>query len=136
MPFGVVNGISVDYLAVRPDHDAHSGGAFLIRAFRGAVGHGDRFIDVTQKITRQAYFVPPFLQIFGRAERNAENDRIFVCKILGSSTEPVGLLRSIIAERAWIEPQHDLFASVIRQAHILPVLIGQCESRWHASDFR
>ena len=136
MSFGVVNSISVDYLAVRPDHDAHSGGAFLIRAFRGAVGHGDRFIDVTQKITRQAYFVPPFLQIFGRAERNAENDRIFVCKILGSSTEPVSLLRSIIAERAWIEPQHNMLPGVVRQADTLPVLVGQSKSRRHAPDFR
>ena len=136
MPFGVVNSISVYYRAVRPDHDAHSGGAFLIRAFRGAVGHGNRFIDVTQKITRQAYFVPPFLQIFGRAERNAENDRIFVCKILGSSTEPVGLLRSIIAERAWIKPQHDVFTRMIRQTYIHPILIGQRKGWRHASDFR
>lgn len=136
MPFGIVHGIGVYDLAIRPDHDPDTGGFFLIGVFRGTISNGDGFIDVTQKFAWKTDFLAPFLQIFRRAEGDPQNDGVFIGKFLGSSTEPVGLLCSIIAERAWIEPQHDVFAGVIRQAHILPVLIGQRESRRHASDFR
>lgn len=136
MPFSIVHSVGINNLAIRTDHDPNTRRFFLIGAFSGAVSNSDRFIDVAQKFAWQAYFLAPFLQIFRRAEGDPQNDGVFIGKILGSSTEPVGLLCSIIAERAWIEPQHDVFASVIRQAHVLPVLIGQCESRWHASDFR
>ena len=136
MPFGIVHGIGIRNLTVGTDHDPDTGRFFLISVFCGTISDGDRLIDVAQKFAWKAYFLAPFLQIFRRAEGDPQNDGVFIGKILGSSTEPIGLLCSIIAERAWIEPQHDVFASVIRQAHVLPVLIGQCESRWHASDFR
>jgi hypothetical protein len=136
MPFGIVHGIGVCDLAVRPDHDSDAGRFFLIGTFGSAVGNGDGFIDVAKQFAWKTYFLAPFLQVFRRAEGDPQNDGVFIGKFLGSSTEPIGLLSSIIAERAWIEPQHDVFASVIRQAHILPVLIGQRESRRHASDFR
>ena len=81
-------------------------------------------------------FGTPTSKFVRRRKRNPYKYGIGIGKLAGSSTEPIGLLCSIIAERAWIEPQHNVFAGVIRQAHILPVLIGQRESRRHASDFR
>jgi hypothetical protein len=55
---------------------------------------------------------------------------------LGSITEPGDLLCSIVAERAWIEPQHNMLPGVVRQADTLPILVRQSKSRRHASDFR
>ena len=124
MPFSIVHSVGINNLAIRTDHDPNTGRFFLIGAFSGAVSNSDRFIDVAQKFAWQADFVPPFLQIFRRAEGDPQNDGVFIGKILGSSTEPVRLLASIIAECTWIEPQHNVLSRVIRQTYIHPILIG------------
>jgi hypothetical protein len=55
---------------------------------------------------------------------------------LGSITEPIGLLGSIIPEGAGIKPDQDVFARVIREANVLPILIGKGKGRRDAADFR
>lgn len=136
MPFRIINCISIDDFAIRPDHHSHAGGFFLVGIFRRAIRYCDRLIDIAEKFAGQPHFFAPFLQIIRRTECDSQYDSILIGKFLGSSTEPIGLLRSIISERAWIEPQHDVFAGMIRQAYLLPVLVGQREAWRHTSDFR
>ena len=114
VPFGIIHEIGVRNLTVWPDHDPDPGWLFLIGVFSGAISDSDEFIGIAQKFAWKANFLAPFLQIFRRAESDPQNDGLFIGKFMGSSTEPIGLLCSIIAERAWIEPQHDVFASMIR----------------------
>ena len=136
MALGVINRVGVDDFPVGANHDTHAGRPFLVGGLRRAIGHRDGFIGIAKQIARQPDFVAPFLQIFRRTEGNPQNDGIFIGKVLGSITEPGDLLCSIVAERAWIEPQHDMLPGVVRQADILPVLVGQSNSRRHAPDFR
>ena len=114
VPFGIIHRIGVRNLTVWADHDPDPGRFFLIGIFSGAISYGYGLIGVTQKFAWKSNFLTPFLQVFRRAESDPQNDGLFIGKFMGSSTEPIGLLCSIIAERAWIEPQHNVFASVIR----------------------
>ena len=134
MALGVINRVGVDDFPVGANHDTHAGRPFLVGGLRRAIGHRDGFIGVAKQIARQPDFVAPFLQIFRRTEGNSQNDGIAIGKVLMVTDSD--LLCSIVAERAWIEPQHDVLSGVVRQADILPVLVGQSESRRHASDFR
>jgi hypothetical protein len=53
-------------------------------------------------------------QVVRRAEGDSQYDGVLVSIVLGSITEPVGLLSSIVAKGAGIEPEQDVLARVIR----------------------
>ena len=134
MRFCFGNFVSLDDLTVRPDEHGDPRCAFLVRAFRRAIGHGDGPVGIAQQVGCQADVAAPLFQIIRRTEGNAQNDGVLVSIVLGSITEPVGLLGSIVPEGAGIEPEQDVLARVIREADILPVLIGQGKGRRRAAD--
>jgi len=114
-------------LAVRSDQKGHAFRPILIRAFRRAIGHGDRAGFIEQQMPGQPMFFRPFLQIFRRAEGDADQNRVFVFKVRGSITEPIGFVGSPAAEGAGEKPYQHVFAGLIRQAHRFPILIGEGE---------
>ena len=136
MPFGVINFIGVDDFTIWSNHHPDTGWLFLVYGFRRPIGHCNRLFCIAKQLTRQTNLIAPFPQIFRRTECNPQNDGIFIGKVLGSITEPVDLLCSIVAKCARIKPQNNMLPGVVRQANILPVLIGQSEARRHASDLR
>jgi hypothetical protein len=81
-------------------------------------------------------FFGPRLQVLSGTEGDADNLGILVFEVLGSITEPNGLLRSIAAECAGIEPDQHVFSRIICEIHALAILIGQGECGCHASDLR
>jgi hypothetical protein len=84
----------------------------------------------------EADLLGPAFQIFRRAEGNAQQDGVLVGKLLDSITEPVGLLRSAIAEGARVEPNEHVLSRVVRQAHHIPILVGKGEGRRRRSNIR
>lgn len=123
-------------LAVGTDEDGHPRRLFLIGACRGTVGHCDGTIGVPQQLGLEPDLIPPGLQILGGAEGNAQQYGVLVGEILGSSTEPIGFLRSPAAKGARKEPDQNISSRVIRKADILAVLIRQGEIRRNTSHFR
>ena len=106
--------IGLDDLTVRTDEHGDSRCAFLVRAFRRAIGQCDGPIGIAQQVGGQADFIAPLFQVLRRAEGDSQYDGVLVSIVLGSITEPVGLLSSIVAEGAGIEPEQDVLARVIR----------------------
>ena len=136
MRFRLGDFVGFDDLSVGPDQHGNAGRAFLVRAFRRAIGHGDRPVGIAQQVGGQADVVAPLFQVFRRAEGDSQYDGVLISIVLGSITEPVGLLGSIVAEGAGVEPEQNVLARVIREADILPVLIGQGKGRRRAADCR
>ena len=133
---GLLRRIGFSDLAIRTNKDRNSGRLFLISAFRRTISHGDRTIAVGQQHAGIPFVVAPFFQIVGRIERNADELGIFICKILDSITEPVNLLGSSTAKGAREEPYQHVFARIIREAYVGPILIGQRKGGGCASYFR
>jgi hypothetical protein len=136
MRFGVRRPVDLDHHAVRTDQNGDPFRPFLRRIFRGAIGNGDRPVGVAQKLGFEADLLPPALQIVGRAEGDSEKDGVFVGKVRGSITEPTGFFRSAVAEGARVEPDEHVLTRVVRQAHLLAVLIRQGEGRGLISNVR
>ena len=122
------------HLAVRSDEDGDAGRALLIGAFGRPVGEGHGPVGVAQQVGGQTDFIAPGLQIVRRAECYAQQDGVLIGIFLDSSTEPIGLLGSIVAEGARIEPDQDVLARVVREADVLPILVGQGKGRRDAAD--
>ena len=114
MRFRLGDFIGLCDLAVGPYEHGDACCAFLVCAFRRAIGQGDGPIGIAQQVGGQADVAAPLFQIIRRTEGNAQNDGVLVSIVLGSITEPVGLLSSIVAEGAGIEPEQDVLARVIR----------------------
>ena len=104
MRFRVKTLVCFDDFAVRADQHGNPCGAFLVGAFRCPIGQRDRSVGVAQELLFKAHVIGPFFQIRCRAESDSQNDGVFCSIVWGSITEPTGLLGSIIAEGAWIEP--------------------------------
>jgi hypothetical protein len=101
-------------LAVGPYEHGNACCAFLVSTFRRAIGQCDGPIGIAQQVGGQAYFIAPLFQVVRRAEGDSQYDGVLVSIVLGSITEPVGLLSSIVAKGAGIEPEQDVLARVIR----------------------
>ena len=114
MRFRLGDFIGLCDLAVGPYEHGNTCCAFLFSAFRRAIGQGDGPIGIAQQVGGQADFIAPLFQVFRRAEGDSQYDGVLVSIVLGSITEPVGLLSSIVAEGAGIEPEQDVLARVIR----------------------
>jgi hypothetical protein len=123
-------------LTVRSNENRNTGRLFLVSTFRRAISHGNRAITVGQQHARIPFVVAPFFQIVRRIERNADELGIFICKTLDSITEPINLLGSSTAKGAWEEPYQHVFARIIREAYVGPILIGQRKGGGCASYFR
>ena len=111
-----------------------AGGALLVGAFGCAVGQCHGTVRIAQQIGSQTDIIAPVFEIVCRAESNTKYDGIFIGIVLGSITEPISLFSSVIAEGAGVEPEQDVLARVIREADVLPVLIGQGKGRRRAAD--
>lgn len=134
MRFRFGNLISLENFPVGTDEDGNPRRALLVGAFGCPISQGHRAVVIAQQIGGQANLVAPGFQIIRRTEGNPQNNSVFVSIVMGSITEPVGLLGSIVAKGAGIEPDQDVLARVIREADVLPVLIGQGEGRRHTAD--
>lgn len=117
------------HLAIGPDEHGHTFRPLLVGAVRRTIGHGNLAIRVTKQVAFKAYLLAPAFQVVLRAEGDAQQYCILIGIVLDSITEPVGLLRSAIAEGARIEPYEYVLPRVIRQTHRFPVLIGEGKGR-------
>ncbi len=136
MRFGIHIFVSLEHLPVGPDQHGNPRGALLIGALRRAIGQGYRAVGVAQQFGGEADLVAPAFQILARTEGNAQQDGVLIGIFLGSSTEPIGFLGSIVAEGARKEPDQHVASRIIRQTYAVAVLARQRKGRRSTSYFR
>lgn len=134
MRFRFGNLVGLQHLAIGANQHRDAGSTLLVGAFGCTVGQCHGTVGIAQQIGSQTDIIAPGFQIVRRAKGNPQYDGIFIGIVLGSITEPIGLFSSIIAEGAGVEPEQDVLARVIREADVLPVLIGQGKGRRRAAD--
>jgi len=136
MGFGFRNFVSFQHYTVLSDEYGDPLRAFLVGAFRRSVCDCYRAVCIAKKVSGETDFVTPRLEVLCRAEGDTQQDSVFISIVLGSNTEPVGLLSSIVTVGAWVEPYQDILARMVREADVLPILVGQAKCRRHATDCR
>ncbi len=136
MPLGVGRGIGLHHLAVRADQHRNPRGFFLVRGFGRAISHGHRAVGIAQQFGGETDLVAPPFQVLRRAEGDAEQNCIPIGEVLGSITEPIGFFGSATAEGAREEPDQHVPSRIVREADMVPILIGQGKGDCCASDLR
>ena len=133
---GVRRRVGTHHQPVRTDEHGHALRPFLVGALGRAIRDGDRATNVAEEMAVEPNLLRPAFQVFLRAEGNAQQYGVLVGKFPDSITEPAGFLRSAVAECARVEPDEHVLSREIRQAHRLPMLVGERKRRRSRPNFR
>jgi hypothetical protein len=114
-------------LAVFVDHVGDAAGVFVFRRFGGAVGEADLSIGVAEEREGEVVFLGEGGVGFFVIEADAEDLGVLRFVLLGEVPEPGTFTRSTGGVGFRIEPEHDLLAAQIAEAHAVAVMIGDVE---------
>ncbi len=114
-------------LAVFVDDVGDAAGVFVFRRIGGSVGDADLAFGVAEEGEGEVVFFGEALVFFGAVEADAEDTGVFLFVLAVEVPEPGTFARSAGGVGFRIEPEHDLLAAQIGQAHAIALMIENVE---------
>jgi hypothetical protein len=114
-------------LAVFVDHVGDAAGVFVFRGGRGTVGETDLAVGVAEQREGEVVFLCEGGVGFFVIEADAEDLGVLRFVLLREVPEPGTFPRSTGGVGFRIEPEHDLLAAQVAEAHAVAVVVGNVE---------